>query len=85
MADGKAQALTVKASDVVDGRFNPSAYPHRHLAVIQVGKIGPPVIQIPKVMSAVETLSQLGWDLVSFTMEDRTVVAVLRRRSRPDL
>jgi hypothetical protein len=80
MADGKAQALTVRARDVVNGRFNPSAYPHRHLAVVQIAKIGLSVYQIPKVMSAVEKLSQHGWDLVSFTMEDRAVVAVLRRR-----
>jgi hypothetical protein len=48
--------------------------------VVQVAKIGTPDSQIPLVMSAVETLGRAGWELVSFTMAHRTVVAVLRRR-----
>ena len=36
--------------------------------------------QIPRVMSAVELLGRVGWELAGFTMADRTVVAVMRRR-----
>lgn len=80
MAANPAQTLTVSARDVADRKFDPSAYPYHHLAVVQVAKIGTPDSQIPLVMSAVETLGRTGWELVSFTMANRTVVAVLRRR-----
>ena len=79
MADDPARTLTVTARDVIDGAFNAGAYPHHHLAVLQVAKIGTPNSQISLVMAAVEMLSQLGWDLVGFTMENHTVVAVLHR------
>ena len=79
MADDPTRTLTVTAREVVDGAFNTGAYPHRHLAVIQVAKIGTPNSQIPLVMAAVEMLSQVGWELVGFTMENHTVVAVLHR------
>lgn len=80
MAANPAQTLTVKARDVVDRKFDPSVYPYQHLAVIQVAKIGTPDSQIPLVMTAVETLGRVGWELVGFTMANHTVVAVLRRR-----
>ena len=72
--------MTVSARDVAQGKFDLHAYPHSHLAVVQVGKIGTPESQIPLVMSAVETLGQAGWELTGFTMAHRTVVAVLRRQ-----
>jgi hypothetical protein len=74
------QTLTVTARDVADRKFDPSAYPYRHLAVVQVAKLGTPDSQIPLVMSAVEMLGQIGWELAGFTMANRTVVAVMRRR-----
>jgi hypothetical protein len=77
--DKIAQTLTVSARDVVDRRFDAALYPHRHLAVVQVGKLGGPDAHIPLVMGAVETLGQLGWELVAFTMVHRTVMAVMRR------
>jgi hypothetical protein len=80
VATNPAQTLTVSARDVANRKFDPAAYPHRHLAVVQVAKIGTPDSQIPLVMSAVEMLSPAGWELVGFTMAHRTVVAVLRRR-----
>jgi hypothetical protein len=79
VAKDTAQTLTVSARDVVKQTFDVYAYPHRHLAVVQVGKIGTPESQIPLVMSAVETLGQVGWELTGFTMAHRTVVAVMRR------
>jgi hypothetical protein len=75
-----AKTLTVTAREVVDRKFDPSAYPYQHLAVVQVAKIGTPDSQIPLVMSAVETLGQIGWELAGFTMASRTIVAVMRRR-----
>ena len=72
--------MTVSAREITDRRFDPSAYPYRHLAVVQVAKIGTPDSQIPLVMSAVEMLGQAGWELAGFTMANRTVVAVMRRR-----
>lgn len=75
-----AQTLTVSARDVADRKFDSSAYPYQHLAVVQMAKIGTPDSQIPLVMSAVEMLGHAGWELVCFTMANRTVVAVLRRR-----
>lgn len=72
------QTMTISARDVARGRFDPAAYPYRHLAVVQVAKIGTPDSQIPLVMSAVETLARLGWELAGFTMENHTVVAVMR-------
>jgi hypothetical protein len=80
VATNTAQTLTVTARHVADRKFDPSAYPYQHLAVVQVAKIGSPDSQIPLVMYAVEMLAQDGWELVSFTMANRTVVAVLRRR-----
>ena len=80
MANDTAKTLTVSARDVVKQKFDVHAYPHRHLAVVQVGKIGTPDSQIPLVMSAVETLGHAGWELAGFTMAHRTVVAVMRRR-----
>lgn len=80
MADNPAQTMTVSARDVADRKFDPAAYPYAHLAVVQVAKVGTPNSQIPLVMSAVETLSRVGWELVSFTMANHTVAAVLRRR-----
>jgi hypothetical protein len=80
VAANPAQTLTVSARDVADRKFDPASYPYEHLAVVQVAKIGTPDSQIPLVMSAVETLGRAGWELVSFTMANRTVVAVLRRR-----
>jgi len=65
---------------VADRKFDPAAYPHQHLAVVQVAKIGTPDSQIPLVMTAVETLGQAGWELAGFTMAHRSVVAVMRRR-----
>ena len=79
MAD-TAQTLTVSARDVVEQKFDVHAYPHRHLAIVQVGKIGSAESQIPVVMGAVETLGRLGWELAGFTMAHRTVVAVMHRR-----
>jgi hypothetical protein len=79
VADDPIRTLTVSARDVVDHVFNVAAYPHRHLAVVQVAKIGTPNSQIPLVMNAVEMLSQIGWDLAGFSMENHTVVAVLQR------
>ena len=81
MADDPAHSLTVSARDVVKQKFDVHAYPHRHLAIVQVGKIGTPDSQIPLVMSAVETLAQAGWELTGFTMAHRTVVAVMRRQA----
>jgi hypothetical protein len=78
-----ARTLTVTARDVADRKFDPSAYPFQHLAVVQVAKIGTPDSQIPLVMGAVEMLGQVGWDLVAFTMANRTVAAVMRRRQGP--
>jgi hypothetical protein len=75
-----ARTLTVTARAVADRQFDPSSYPHQHLAVVQVAKIGTPDSQIPLVMTAVELLGRVGWELVSVTMAHRTVVAVLRRR-----
>jgi hypothetical protein len=75
-----ARTLTVSARDVVKQRFDLHAYPHQHLAIVQVGKIGTPDSQIPLVMTAVETLGRVGWELAGFTMAHRTVVAVMRRR-----
>jgi hypothetical protein len=80
VAADPAQTLTVTARQVVDRKFEPSRYPYRHLAVQQVAKLGTPDSQIPLVMSAVELLAQAGWELVAFTMVNRTVVAVMRRR-----
>ena len=74
-----AQTLTVTARDVVDQKFDPAAYPYRHLAVVQIGKIGGPEAHIPLVMTAVETLNRAGWEMAAFTMANRTVVAVMRR------
>jgi hypothetical protein len=74
-----ATTFTVSAREVVRQRFDLHAYPHRHLAVVQVARIGTPDSQIPLVMSAVETLGRAGWELAGFTMAHRTVVAVLRR------
>jgi hypothetical protein len=75
-----AQTLTVTARDVVNQKFDLTGYPYRYLAVIQVGKIGGPEAHIPLVMNAVETLSRVGWELASFTIAHRTLVAVLRRQ-----
>jgi hypothetical protein len=36
------QTLTVTAREVTERKFDPSAYPYRHLAVVQVAKIGTP-------------------------------------------
>ncbi|WP_331773286.1 hypothetical protein OG948_58875 (plasmid) [Embleya sp. NBC_00888] len=80
MGTDSVQTLTVTAREVVDRKFDTSAYPYRHLAVVQVAKIGTPDSQIPLVMSAVEMLDQAGWSLAGFTMANRTVVAVMRRR-----
>ncbi|GIG88548.1 hypothetical protein [Plantactinospora endophytica] len=80
MGSNSGQTLTVTAREVVDRKFDPSSYPYRHLAVVQVAKIGTPDSQIPLVMGAVETLGQIGWELAAFTMANRTVVAVMRRR-----
>ncbi|WP_412735966.1 hypothetical protein [Krasilnikovia sp. MM14-A1259] len=77
-----AQTLTVAASVVVDGKFDPNAYPYQHLAVVRVGKIGTPDSQIPLVMTAIEILGGTGWELVSFTIAHRTVCAVMRRSRR---
>ena len=74
--------MTISARDVTDGMFDSGAYPHQHLAVVQVGKIGLPESQIPRLMAAVETLGQAGWELVGFTMAHRTVVAAMHRRPR---
>lgn len=79
VASDAGTTMTVSARDVVDRRFNPSAYPYRHLAITQVAKLGTPNSQIPLVMGAVEALAQVGWELVSVTMESRTVLAVMRR------
>lgn len=79
VADDPARTFTVSARDVVKGAFDAASYPHRHLALVQVAKIGTPAGQLPLVMAAVETLSRLGWELVGFSMENHTVVAVLRR------
>jgi hypothetical protein len=78
-ADKVAQTLTVSARDVVDKKFDVRVYPYHHLAVVQMAKVGGPDSQIPLVMSAVETLSRVGWQLAAFTMAHRTVVAVMRR------
>ena len=80
MGKDSAESLTVSARDVVQQKFDLAAYPHAHLAIVQVGRIGTPEAQIPLVMSAVETLGRAGWELAGFTMAHRTVVAVLRRR-----
>lgn len=80
MAKDPSQTLTVSAGDVTGRTFDPSAYPHRHLAIVQTGKLGTADSQIPRVMGAVETLSRTGWELAGFTMAERTVVAVVRRR-----
>lgn len=80
MSNDPVRTLTVSARDVADRRFDPSTYPYQHLAVVQVAKIGTPDSQIPLVMGAVETLAQVGWELVSLTMENHTVAAVMRRR-----
>jgi hypothetical protein len=45
--------------------------------------VNTPDSQIPLVMNAVETLGQVGWELVAFTMANRTVAAVMRRRQGP--
>ena len=79
MGSDSAKTMTVSARDVVRQKFDLHAYPHRHLAVVQVAKIGTPDSQIPLVMSAVETLGQAGWALAGFTISHRTVVAVMRR------
>jgi hypothetical protein len=78
-ASKAAQTLTVSARDVVEQKFDPAAYPYRHVAVVAAGKVGTPDAQIPLVMTAVETLTRIGWELAGFTMANRTVVAVLRR------
>lgn len=75
MGTNIGQTLTVTAREVADRKFDPSAYPYQHLAVVQVAKIGTPDSQIPLVMSAVEMLGQVGWELAGFTMANRTVVA----------
>ena len=75
-----AQTMTVTARDVAHRKFDPADYPHQHLAVVQVAKIGTPDSQVPLVMTAVEALSQAGWELAGFTMANRSVVAVMRRR-----
>ncbi len=83
MAANPAQTLTVTARDVADRKFDPAAYPYQHLAVVQVAKIGTPDSQIPLVMSAVEMLASVGWELVGFTISGHTVVAVIRRYPAP--
>ncbi len=80
MGTNSAQTLTITAREVVERKFDPSAYPYQHLAVVQVAKIGTPDSQIPLVMSAVEMLGQVGWEISGFSMANRTVVAVMRRR-----
>jgi hypothetical protein len=75
-----ANMLTVQARAVIEGRFDQSVYPHRHLAV-QESTAGLPRDLVAYVMAAVETLGRAGWELVSFgQIGDRTVVAVMRRR-----
>lgn len=80
MGTDAARTMTVSARDVVKRRFDLHAYPHQHLAIVQAAKIGTPDSQIPLVMSAVETLGQVGWELAGFTMAHRTVMAVMRRQ-----
>lgn len=80
MGTNATQTLTVTAREIVDRKFDASAYPFQHLAVVQVAKVGTPDSQIPLVMSAVETLGRIDWELVGCTMANRTVVAVMRRR-----
>ncbi len=80
MGTNSTETLTITAREVTNGKFDPSAYPFQHLAVVQVARIGTPDSQIPLVMSAVETLGRVGWELVAFTMANHTVVAVMRRR-----
>ena len=75
-----APGITVSARDVVNRKFDPATHPYRHLAVMQMAKIGSPDGQVPLVMTAVEMLGQAGWELAGFTMAYRTVVAVMRRR-----
>jgi hypothetical protein len=76
-----AQVLTVDAGVVLEGKFNPGAYPHQHLAVQGTNRFGLPSDVVPYVMAAVETLGRAGWELVSFgQIGDRSVCAVMRRR-----
>lgn len=78
-----AQTLTISAREVVKQRFDAAAYPYRHLAVSQTGKIGTAEAQIPVVMAAVEILGLAGWELVAFSMAPRTVTAAMRRPEGP--
>jgi hypothetical protein len=80
MGTNPAETMTVTARQVTDGKFDPGAYPYAHLAVMQAAGISSADSQIPRVMSAVELLGRVGWELAGFTMADRTVVAVMRRR-----
>lgn len=80
MATNTGPSMQVSARDIVERKFNPAAYPYHHLAIVQVAKIGTPDSQIPLVMSAVELLGQVGWELAGFAIAHRTVVAVMRRR-----
>jgi hypothetical protein len=80
VSSNAVKTLTVTAREIAERTVDLSAYPYRHLAIKQVANIGTPDSQIPLVMSAVEILSQAGWELAGFTMASRTVVAVMRRR-----